>query len=118
MNSVLKDSGQKSSIRQLYKMGSKTTTNRKKQKVQAVQKKTTKSLLIQAVFKRQIDLGLGLNLISTLVSTPLDNVQRGYSFVQKSKSVLDCEIALENLKCLLFFKDRANQKIRSSITSQ
>lgn len=52
MNSVLKNPGQKNNIRQSYGIGSKTIINRKKQKVQAMQKEATKSFLIQAVFKR------------------------------------------------------------------
>lgn len=52
--SVLKDSGQKSSIRQPYGMGLKTTTNRKKQEVRAVQAEAKKSFSIQGVSRDKL----------------------------------------------------------------
>lgn len=111
MNSVLKDSKQKNSICQLYKIGSKSAINRKKQNKWAVWTEATKSLLIQGVFKRQVDLELSLNIKSSLlVSISLNSIQCEYFLEQKPTSVLNRKIALEDLKRLFSLKTKQIQK--------
>lgn len=86
-------------------MGSKSTIKRIKRKVRDIWTEAKKSLLIQGVFKRQVDLGLGLNTESLLtVSRSLNSVKQGYSIKEEQNLTDDCENALEDLEYLLLHK--------------
>ena len=110
----MKDSGQKSTIRQSYGLGSKSTTTRKNNLAKGVRVEAKKSLSIQDVFKRQIDLRLSQRTegkeSSLAVSISLDSVRRGFSSEKEKISAKDREIALKDFERLLSLKTEQVKK--------
>ena len=92
-------------------MGSKATIKRKKRKVRADRTEAKKSLSIQGVFQRQVDLRLDPNTESSSpVSTSLESVKQGYYSEEEQDSALDREIALKDLERLLSLKTEQIKK--------
>lgn len=75
-----------------------------------------KSLSIQDVFKRQVDLKLSLDTGSSLPIS-LDGVNWGCFSEKEQNSTLDCEYTLKDLERLFFLKTEQIKKYSQALLS-